>query len=212
VYLCQIVGRDKVLRTIQYFSRFYAWYLYRTNNPASAIQPWATAKSQLGLTRKIMRVGKFVEHFRAAAEIFDKKDEGGDQVVKYLQVARQLGYAGYLSWDAVTVLDAAGIRSSVGAKDWQRQAYRFWGLGLLASIGAGGWVGWGLWVRGRGVDEKSPDGKVEGRVIERYVMTWVVGGGGICANVRDLVRGRLSIFSCCRICVILRCRRRRWDG
>ena len=47
-----------------------------------------------------MRLGKNVEHFKAAATAFDAK--GGDPVLKYCAVGRQLGYAVYLSFDAVT--------------------------------------------------------------------------------------------------------------
>jgi len=49
-----------------------------------------------------MRVGKFVEHFRAAAEASDAK--GTDPVLKYCAVGRQLGYAGYLLLDNLTVV------------------------------------------------------------------------------------------------------------
>src|SRR5256885_357924 len=125
-----IVGRDKILRTLQYFSRFYAWYLYRTNNPPSAIAPFNAIKTQFGLTRKIMRVGKFVEHFRAASELYDAsaklRANGGDQVLQYLQILRQLGYGSYLTLDMLTVLDAAGIRKSTSAKNLQQQAYKAW--------------------------------------------------------------------------------------
>lgn len=49
-----------------------------------------------------MRVGKFVEHFRAAAEASDAK--GTDPLLKYCAVGRQLGYAGYLLLDNLTVV------------------------------------------------------------------------------------------------------------
>merc|ERR1711977_311573 len=39
-YVATTVGRDKLLRTIQYFSRFYAWYLYRTNGTPGEIAPF----------------------------------------------------------------------------------------------------------------------------------------------------------------------------
>lgn len=94
------VGRDKLLRTLQYFSRFYAWYLYRTNNPARIIAPFEAIKKNFGLTRKALRIGKNVEHFKAAAVAADAK--GMDPILKYLAVGRQLGYATYLSLDAVT--------------------------------------------------------------------------------------------------------------
>ena len=66
---------------------------------------------QFGLTRKIMRIGKFVEHFKAASELWDvSQKQGGDRVLQYLQLLRQLGYAFYMSFDMLTVLDAAGIK------------------------------------------------------------------------------------------------------
>ena len=126
-----------------------------------------------------MRVGKFVEHIRAAAELYDASVKvggagDGDNVLQYLQVVRQVGYAGYLTLDALTVLDAAGIKKSVAAKRWQAQAYKFWALGLVASVLAGGYANWKLSVRARGVDEKDPDKKVEGKVIERYVVFFLI--------------------------------------
>ena len=96
------VGRDKVLRTLQYFSRFLAWYLYRTNHPTSTITPFEATKKQFGMCRKVMRVGKFVEHFKAAAVASDAKSM--DPVLRWTAVGRQLGYAGYMLCDNATVV------------------------------------------------------------------------------------------------------------
>jgi hypothetical protein len=67
-----------------------------------------------------MRIGKFVEHFKTAAELYDASGKvranGGDQVLQYLAVMRQLGYAFYMSFDMLTVMDAAGIKKSAAAK------------------------------------------------------------------------------------------------
>jgi len=86
-YVSTTVGRDKVLRTLQYFSRFLAWYLYRTNATPQSIAPFEAIKKQFGLARKLMRVGKNVEHFKAAAVAADSK--GTDPVLKYCAVGRQ---------------------------------------------------------------------------------------------------------------------------
>lgn len=166
------VGRDKILRTLQYFSRFYAWYLYRTNNPPSAVAPFTAIKTQFGLTRKIMRIGKFVEHFRLASELYDAsakiRANGGDQVVQYLQILRQLGYGLYLTFDSLTVLDAAGIKKSPNAKNLQQQAYKAWFVGLLASAVAGVYANYQLMQRAKTIDEKDGEGKVESKQIQRY--------------------------------------------
>ena len=157
------VGRDKVLRTIQYFARFYAWYLYRTNNPTSAIQPWTVVKNQFSLTRKILRAGKFVEHIRAGSEIYDAavKSSNGDKITQYLQVLRQIGYAGYLFFDLMTLLDAMGVKKDPRAKNVQATAYRFWLTGLTASALAGVYNTYRLRERVQAVDEKDAEAKVE---------------------------------------------------
>ncbi|KAJ6161200.1 Peroxisomal biogenesis factor 11 [Penicillium chermesinum] len=135
-FVSTTVGRDKLLRTIQYFSRFYAWYLYRTNKPQSAIDPYNAVKKQFGTTRKLMRFGKFLEHLKAASVALDNKAPI-DPVLRYLAVGRQLGYAGYLTVDAITVVDAVGYRKLESVKRLQETAYRSWFAGLAFSAAAG---------------------------------------------------------------------------
>jgi peroxin-11B len=131
-FVATTVGRDKVLRTLQYFARFYSWYLFRTNGSKAEIAPWDAIKKHFGTTRKILRLGKNVEHFKAAAVAADSKTM--DPFLRYASVARQLGYAGYLSFDIVPTLDSTGIFKWEGAKRCQKDAFRFWTAGLLCSV------------------------------------------------------------------------------
>lgn len=164
-FVATTVGRDKVLRTLQYFARFYAWYLFRTNGSPAEIAPWDAVKKQFGLTRKLMRVGKNVEHLRAAAVAADAKAGSVNPVLRYTSVARQLGYAGYLSLDMATVLDAAGIRKTESAKKFQREAYRFWAMGLISSLIAQAYTLYQLKQREAKVDKKEGEGVVESKRI-----------------------------------------------
>lgn len=164
-FVATTVGRDKVLRVLQYFARFYAWYLYRTNGSPAEIAPWAAVKKQFGLTRKLMRVGKNVEHLKAAAAAADSKAGALDPVLKYAAVGRQLGYAGYLTLDAATVLDAAGIRKSEAAKRLQTEAFRFWAMGLLCSVVAQTYTLYQLRAREAKLDKKEGEGVVESKRI-----------------------------------------------
>jgi peroxin-11B len=165
-FVATTVGRDKLLRTLQYFSRFYAWYLFRTNGTPAEIAPFEAIKKQFGLARKLMRVGKNVEHFKAAAVAADSKNL--DPVVKYCAVGRQLGYAGYLSFDAITVLDAAGIRKSPATQRLQREAYRFWMIGLLFSAVSGTYSLYQLRQQQSRIDKKDGEGVVAAKRIEKY--------------------------------------------
>lgn len=79
-----------------------------------------------------MRIGKFVEHFRAAATAYDAKVM--DPVTRLCTVGRQLGYAGYMSCDTLSYLDAAGVRSSPATKRLAKEAYKFWLAGLSFSV------------------------------------------------------------------------------
>ncbi|KAL1591957.1 Peroxisomal membrane protein PMP27 [Paraconiothyrium brasiliense] len=134
-FVATTVGRDKALRTLQYLSRFLAWYLYRTNHPASSIAPFEAAKKQFGLTRKLMRVGKFVEHFKAAAVASDAKSL--DPVLRYTAVGKQLGYAGYMLFDNAVVLDAANIYKYPASARLVREGNKAWFTGISLSIVSG---------------------------------------------------------------------------
>lgn len=164
-FVATTVGRDKLLRTLQYFARFYAWYLYRTNYPTRLITPWDTVKKQFGLTRKTLRLGKNVEHFKAAATAADAKNM--DPVLKYCAVGRQLGYATYLTLDAVTFLDAAGIRPLASAKRLQKEAYRAWLAGLTFNAIAGFYTLWQLRRREQSTDKSDGEGVVESKKLAR---------------------------------------------
>ena len=174
-----------MLRTIQYFARFYSWYLFRTNCPTKQIVPWDVAKKQLGLIRKAMRLGKNVEHFKAAAVAADSK--GLDPVLKTCAVGRQLGYATYLTLDMATFvsprprrplsppartltvrqLDAAGIRPSATAKRLQRGAYRAWIIGISFNIVGGLYTLYQLRQRESAIDKKDGEGVVEHKKLVR---------------------------------------------
>ena len=60
--------------------------------------------------------------------------------------------------------------------------------GVDGECGCGGYANWKLSVRAREVDEKDPDKKVEGKVIQRYVASTILSwpdiyfGGWNCAN------------------------------
>ncbi|MCJ1242047.1 Peroxisomal membrane protein PMP27 [Varicellaria rhodocarpa] len=164
-FVATTVGRDKLLRTLQYFSRFYAWYLFRTNAPTRLIAPWEAIKKQFGLSRKLLRVGKNVEHFKAAATAADSK--GIDPVLKYCAVGRQLGYAMYLSCDTITYLDVSGIRPLASAKRLQREAYKAWLTGLTFNVVAGFYTLWQLRQREQKIDKKDGEGVVESKKLQR---------------------------------------------
>jgi len=200
-FVATTAGRDKLLRTIQYFARFYAWYLFRKNGTPAEVAPWEAAKKQFGLVRKVLRAGKNVEHLKAAAVAADDRSLI-DPVLRYATVGRQLGYAGYLTLDLATLLDATGIRKSERAKTFQREAYRFWAMGILCSIVAQTYSLWQLNAREAKVDKKEGEGVVESKRIAKYDVRPLRVGNLYSLTIFTTGRKQQANCNCSRICAI----------
>ncbi len=84
-------------------------------------------------------------------------------------MGRQLGYAGYLSLDAVTYLDAAGIRKSPATQRLAKEAYRFWMFGLLFSAVSGTYSLYNLRQQQKKISKEDGEGVVAAKRIEKYV-------------------------------------------
>lgn len=91
--------------------------------------------------------------------------------MKYCAVGRQLGYAGYLTFDAVTYLDAAGIRKSESAKRLQKEAYRCWAIGLFFSVVSGSYSLYNLRLQSQRINKEDADGVVAAKRIEKYLVS-----------------------------------------
>lgn len=145
-----------------------------------------------------MRLGKFVEHFKAAAVAADTK--GMDPILKYLAVGRQLGYAVYLSLDALTYLDQTGIRKFSSGARLQKEAYRAWFTGLACNIVAGVYTLYNLQLLAKKQREAGGDAEkaVEVKRVERYVVgarRSVVDRADTCVTSREQAATRLQLLS-----------------
>lgn len=167
------------MRTLQYFCRFYTWYLFRLNASPAEMAPYQAIKSQFGSIRKALRLGKFVEHIKAAAQAYDAKSASLDPFLRFLAIGRQLGYASYMTFDNIQFLHSSGIRKmeAASAARIQEVAYRSWFVGLACNAIAGVYQLVRLRQRAAAVNMKDGEGVVEAKRIERFVSS--------CAAVND---------------------------
>ncbi|PKI82401.1 Peroxisomal membrane protein PMP27 [Malassezia vespertilionis] len=159
------VGRDKSARTVQYLSRFLAWYYMTVGAPKESVARFSSIKSNIGLSRKLFRIGKFLEHFQAAL----KATSISDAVVRFTAIGRQLGYAMYLILDALQW--AHGAKAVQFSKETyeriSKNAARFWLTGLTFSLISGVYKSYNLaqrakWCqRPRATPEKEAERRVE---------------------------------------------------
>ncbi|GAA6062226.1 hypothetical protein JCM10212_006461, partial [Sporobolomyces blumeae] len=164
------VGRDKLYRAIQYFARFLAFYCLRKGYSNDTVARLSALKSVLGLSRKLMRIGKPLEHAQAAVKALDVQDP----VIKFTTLGRQLGYAGYLFNDMLVWAHSTKVRP-VALSHFavlQRRAARLWFAGIAFSIASSVYKVVGLnkreqlVKRPRGDAEKEVERKIELRQIK----------------------------------------------
>lgn len=60
-FLGTTTGREKACRFVQYFARFYAFYLLRQGASVESIKRWNDLKSHISIGRKFFRLLKPVE-------------------------------------------------------------------------------------------------------------------------------------------------------
>ncbi|KAG0056229.1 Peroxisomal membrane protein PMP27 [Gryganskiella cystojenkinii] len=125
-YAATTVGRDKIYRAVQYFSRFLAWYLLRQGATKETVARFNNLKKTLGLSRKLMRFGKPIEHLDGAVKATSVKDE----FLRYCAVGKQLAYAGYLTFDGIIFIDGSGAYKFQNIKKYSELANRFWLAGI----------------------------------------------------------------------------------
>lgn len=73
-YLNVTTGREKACRLVQYFARFYAFYLFRTGASKETVQRWVNLKTHLGIGRKFFRLLKPVELAQSSIKSYSLKD------------------------------------------------------------------------------------------------------------------------------------------
>lgn len=114
-------------------------------------------------------MGKFVEHFKLASDLCKASEKiragDGDLILQYLAIVRQLGYAFYLTFDMLTILDAIGVRKSAATKRLQEQAYKAWLVGLVASTLSGIYSTYTVTKRVGAINENDTEGKLEAKKI-----------------------------------------------
>ncbi|KAJ3147202.1 Peroxisomal membrane protein PMP27 [Geranomyces variabilis] len=74
-YLATSVGRDRIHRFVQYFSRFLVWHGQRNGYEKETLQRLTNLMNNLGSTRKLMRVGRQFEFIRTIQKTASMKDD-----------------------------------------------------------------------------------------------------------------------------------------
>lgn len=128
-------SRDKIYRAAQFFCRLMAWYLSRGNKKISANR-WNALKSHLATSRKLLRLGKPVEHLQAALRL---SLATGPTLEQITAIARQIAYCGFLIYDAIVWAHAVKFIKLLPStsQEVSKISNRFWLAGIVFSIAHG---------------------------------------------------------------------------
>ncbi|KAG1140917.1 hypothetical protein G6F37_008702 [Rhizopus arrhizus] len=132
-YLNTTVGREKLCRLVQYFARFYAYYLFRNGAPKDTIQRWIDLKSHLGNGRKFFRLLKPVEFAQVGVKSLAIKDE----ILRYTAIAKQAGMFFYYLSEAFVLSNAISFYKPKNIKQITEFGQRCWLGALIASLLSG---------------------------------------------------------------------------
>ncbi|KAI9284626.1 peroxisomal biogenesis factor 11 [Umbelopsis sp. AD052] len=132
-YLNTTNGREKLYRTIQYFSRFYAWHLFRQGASKETVARWNGLKTNLASGRKLFRLFKPIEFGKGAVAALNVNDS----VLRATGALRQLGYFGYFFVEMFVYLHQVGFITLQNHKKISDLGFKFWAAALAFSVSNG---------------------------------------------------------------------------
>ncbi|CAO3590723.1 unnamed protein product [Absidia cylindrospora] len=132
-FLATTTGREKLCRLVQYFSRFYVFYLTRTGASKDVIKRWAELKSHIGNARKFFRLLKPIEFAQTGIKGLSIQDP----VLKATTVIKQAGMFLYYTTEAINLGNITSFRKVDNIKSITTFGQKCWFVALTASLVSG---------------------------------------------------------------------------
>ncbi|KAG0169588.1 Peroxisomal membrane protein PMP27 [Apophysomyces sp. BC1034] len=129
-FLATTVGREKACRFVQYFSRFYVFYLLRTGATKETVQRWNDLKSHISNGRKFFRLLKPIEFAQSGIKSLAVQDE----VLRSTAVVKQFGMFFYYCSEALVLANAIKFYKFEQIKKISDFGLKCWFVALAASI------------------------------------------------------------------------------
>lgn len=130
-YLATTLGRDKLLRLVQYASQVCSWFLRIRGLDLAGCN---RIKGHMALTRKVLRLGKTVDFWFAALDATKRAGTTGFAVPQFASITKSLSLMCYCTLDAATIPEAMGFPVRKHTKKLQKQAIGFWCLAIVCSL------------------------------------------------------------------------------
>ncbi|KAJ5805332.1 hypothetical protein N7474_011219 [Penicillium riverlandense] len=125
-------GLDKTLRLFQALAQIAAVFSVGT----LAVQ-FTTAKLQLALTRRFLRLFGFIPSFQRVAALLSQ--DGAGSMPVWLEMAKCTSFGLYIVLEDLTILHATGVHPVPWNHRILREAFQFWFYALALSVARSAW-------------------------------------------------------------------------
>ncbi|CAF0919812.1 unnamed protein product [Rotaria sp. Silwood1] len=132
-FTSRTAGRDKIYRVIQYASRFLAWYCIkkrRVSNVERLVELFQNLESVMSLTRKGMRLGRFVDYVKSVLESFHIRNKRIGTLFGLIAVCQSL----FMLFDNLLLLHRFKIIYLKYPQHLQQYLYQVWLLWLSLAL------------------------------------------------------------------------------
>jgi len=132
-FTSRTAGRDKLYRTVQYASRFLAWYYInkrRVSGGERSVELFQNLESVMSLTRKGMRLGRFVDYIKSVLESFHIRNKRIGTLFGLIAVCQGL----FMFFDNLLLLNRFKIIHLTNPQRLQQYLYQVWLLWLSLAL------------------------------------------------------------------------------
>ncbi|UJR38146.1 hypothetical protein I4U23_030824 [Adineta vaga] len=132
-FTSRTAGRDKIYRTIQYASRFLAWYYIKKRQVGGAarlVEIFQNLESVMSLTRKGMRLGRFVDYIKSVLESFHIRNKRIGTLFGLIAVCQGL----FMLLDNILLLHRFKIIHLTNPQHLQHYLYQIWLLWISFAL------------------------------------------------------------------------------
>ncbi|KAI8334613.1 peroxisomal biogenesis factor 11 [Chlamydoabsidia padenii] len=132
-FLHTTYGRERACRLLEYFARFYSYYLSRLGATPVKIHRWSSLKQHLTNARQFFRLLKPIEFAQSGIKAL----RTNDKVLRITGIIKQIGMGLYYSAEVLVLTDATHFYQPKNILQITHFGQKCWILGLTASFVSG---------------------------------------------------------------------------
>ncbi len=205
-FLDTTAGREKLLRTVQYLTRFLA---YQSRGDLVELAYLKRIQFLIGISRKPLRFLKFLKHFRSLFIVLD--DQLKDKKLRAFDVIKQVGFAAYFFLDGVQWFKQLGLindrkNKSKLVANAGIYGFRCWLIALTGAILGNLRKLYIIYSRRKALSANSsaPDGKQAGTSMNTATVDLLEKeGSNIAKEQNDLIKNSLDALVAMNGCNII---------